>query len=447
MRAVMRIIAAFIACLAIFAVLKLAVGFIPVAWLQPSLESSVATLVSEGESSGRLIADEPTTQMDNYTTALVLNMCASDHGNLLESAFASWHHIASGSGANAEVAALAELVAGDVPADSPAWASYARYWNGEIALIKPLLIVLDLAGIRVLFTLAAFALLLAGAIALGRATSALGGFAYALPFAIVLLPVATMSLSLAFTFLIALAATLYTIRVSRSKGLQADAWAAPFFVFGALTAFFDMLCTPLITLGIPLGVLIFLEAERCRNMPTSTLAAFMAAVLISWAAGYGLCWAADWVIATIVLGWDVIGDAIAQLGMRTSASGIGSEAIRQWSGLSANIGALPIAVWIVLAVAVGGGIIAAIALRNRIRPGNARAIVLLAIVAALPFLWYLVTANHSYVHFWFTYRAQVIAIMCILMALLVAFGPEHRRQREVLEHQTQHLVQEPIYFG
>ena len=31
-------------------------------------------------------------------------------------------------------------------------------------------------------------------------------------------------------------------------------------------------------------------------------------------------------------------------------------------------------------------------------------------VAAYPYIWYLVMSNHSQIHYWFTYRAQLVAL-------------------------------------
>ena len=37
------------------------------------------------------------------------------------------------------------------------------------------------------------------------------------------------------------------------------------------------------------------------------------------------------------------------------------------------------------------------------------------LVAFAPYIWYLVLSNHSYVHFWFTYRLQAVSITAILL--------------------------------
>ena len=39
------------------------------------------------------------------------------------------------------------------------------------------------------------------------------------------------------------------------------------------------------------------------------------------------------------------------------------------------------------------------------------------LVAAYPYIWYLVMSNHSQIHFWYTYRAQLVTLFGILMFL------------------------------
>ena len=36
-------------------------------------------------------------------------------------------------------------------------------------------------------------------------------------------------------------------------------------------------------------------------------------------------------------------------------------------------------------------------------------------VASYPYIWYLVMSNHSQIHYWYTYRAQLVALFGVLM--------------------------------
>ena len=37
------------------------------------------------------------------------------------------------------------------------------------------------------------------------------------------------------------------------------------------------------------------------------------------------------------------------------------------------------------------------------------------LVASYPYVWFLVLSNHSQIHFWYTYRAQLVALFGVLM--------------------------------
>ena len=54
----------------------------------------------------------------------------------------------------------------------------------------------------------------------------------------------------------------------------------------------------------------------------------------------------------------------------------------------------------------------------RFNAGGWRRAVQLLPIALLPWVWYFLAANHSYLHNWFTFRAQAVSIAAILLALM-----------------------------
>ena len=48
---------------------------------------------------------------------------------------------------------------------------------------------------------------------------------------------------------------------------------------------------------------------------------------------------------------------------------------------------------------------------------------LLLVVMLLPYAWYFAAANHSYLHWWFTYRAQGVSVCALLLAVAALIGP------------------------
>lgn len=45
---------------------------------------------------------------------------------------------------------------------------------------------------------------------------------------------------------------------------------------------------------------------------------------------------------------------------------------------------------------------------------NYKKVILFLIICLMPYVWYLLLANHSYVHWWFAYRLQAITVVCLL---------------------------------
>jgi len=51
------------------------------------------------------------------------------------------------------------------------------------------------------------------------------------------------------------------------------------------------------------------------------------------------------------------------------------------------------------------------------KKGNLKNSFLLLIISTLPYVWIFFVANHSWVHWWFTYRIQVVALFTLFCAI------------------------------
>ena len=84
--------------------------------------------------------------------------------------------------------------------------------------------------------------------------------------------------------------------------------------------------------------------------------------------------------------------------------------ISRWQSMVENLNMMPWGIVIAIALAL---IVVAV---WRHKSGGWRQAVQYLAVAALPLAWYLFAANHSYLHCWFTYRAQAASVAALLMA-------------------------------
>lgn len=107
------------------------------------------------------------------------------------------------------------------------------------------------------------------------------------------------------------------------------------------------------------------------------------------------------------------GDAVAE------GSSSVPVAITAAGAVSENLGVL-FPKYALKLIGLGAACAAAAAiLRRRLLAGLGwRAPLAFLMVAALPYLWYAAAANHSWVHYWFTYRGQLVTVVALGFAAL-----------------------------
>lgn len=177
-----------------------------------------------------------------------------------------------------------------------------------------------------------------------------------------------------------------------------------FFVVGSLVNFVDLLTVPIVSLGLPLLVVIFYTLRQ--GSVTVTPLIFIKSCF-SWSVGYGATWVAKWLLASAILGKNVVKDAIEQMAVRTSSDGL--QPLDRLHMLDINFLNMFLsekAIYVLALIFVLG------ILWNR--RANLTSAVMILFTALMPYAWYLVLANHSQVHFWFTYRSQAITMFAAL---------------------------------
>lgn len=187
-------------------------------------------------------------RLDDFTDAIMIGNAVLTTEDLVESAMTA-RHFAGGE----TIGTLMRYLDGeDVPTES-----YARYWHGYLAALKPLLMVMNLNSIRVLNMYAQLALVLwtGGAVVrrgLSRHVLALFA-AYAS-----LCPAAVMqSLQYSTAFYVAFGAMAVLLW---TDGRMNDALF--FMAVGMLTSFVDFLTYPIATLGLPLAARMALRQKQ-----------------------------------------------------------------------------------------------------------------------------------------------------------------------------------------
>lgn len=342
---------------------------------------------------------KPNYYMDNFTDALVLNQawCLGEEEsmNLWQRLMLVPRHRCMADGVEQGCESLCRLTEGDTTLKIMC---YPRYWHGSTYLMRYLLAIDDYVVLRGLFFLLSSMLLLWVLLALAKRVGVWASALYFLAF--VLVDGFMMQFSIQFlpVLLITLGGTLWVLNRKRSS------LGVVFFVLGSLTAYFDLLTAPLLTWGLPLLVWIAANGQRSaakgRQLFTDALASLL------WGVGYVATWAAKWLLATLITPMNVFSDASAQASLRAAV-----EDYTRWGAVERNLDLVP---W--LYVTIAAVVLALLAVRHLNGKGWRQALVCLA-VAVAPVAWYIVLGNHSYEHYWFTYRSLAVTVMGLLAAV------------------------------
>lgn len=407
-RFLIRTLGTFAVMLATFFLLAVVTSAIPFGMIAGHLDSSVQTITQEGEKPfhGHMLYTQ-----DNVTDCIMLNIAAGvDASHPLHSAMANRFHFNDGGNVFDDTRDLL----GGKQVDS---FDYARYWHGNQVLLRPLLVLTDYHGIRIINYLALFTLALLCIFLSYRRVSR--SFAIALTIGLACMGFQYIPLNMQYTscFLIMLVAMLFILLSRRKQGHEQALLL--FFVIGGVTAFMDLLTTPLITLGLP--VMLWCLVHKPEHPVRMVVF-----ISLMWLLGYASIWAAKWLLASAVTGTNIVGDAMANAHLRTVGGEQGEQGLTTlaimkgfWHTLAARWPITGAAVLIAL-----GCIVAFYWRCYRPAGSTARGNLWLLLVAVMPLAWSLVLMQHTYIHWYFTWRIWLITIVAVIVFLACAIHPQ-----------------------
>ncbi len=368
----------------------------------PSMDGSWATGEIAYE---QLVKGYRTTQLDNSTDAVMLLAAACESDRPLLKRVVDVSTLSYGASGYAALLEYGQNGQANMTV-SPS----ARYWLGFLVFLKPLLLVFSYMDIRMLLIITE-QLMLAAVVA-GLCRRSLARFVPAFALALVCVTPAIVGFSLQFStvFLLFMGAMLVLLYAPRVTHTRASA-AAYFLVVGMATSYFDYLTYPVATFGMPFVLYLLLTpAASRREMLLGGLAC-----LTAWLAGYFGMWAGKWAVAAL-LGDDpwFFANLQAKVTERNAYVSDGA-ALGLRDVFKAVFGVFAKKAYLLLAAAVAAAC-AVVFVRARrggpARPGKRPAGLAetLLLTALLPFAWYVLTANHTYNHAFFTSRALAVTV-------------------------------------
>lgn len=360
------------------------------------------------------------TRIDNFTDSIMLMKAAYPVEDLIRSAFLnpSWKFVDDTP--DMTVNTLIDVMKNERQADSEVW-YYPLYWHGYLVILKPALLISPVHDLRVLNFYVQFFLMLTALFLFYRRF----GRNLTLAFALTLLTInpitAVINFQISDIFCIILLSTIFILKKNDFL-LRNENYLYFFLILGIVTVYVDFLTYPFAAFGISLSVCVLMNKKFFFTSKPKKVLKKLSAYLFAWGFGYGGMWAGKWILATILTGENVLMSALNNAIYRTSTTLSASEGDSTFTFidvLSRNFsslmrGPLPIILGVLLIY-----LLYLIIRRKKKFQATTSMILTFAFIILLPFLWYAVLKNHSYVHDFMAYRNLAVTIFGVMSFFLV----------------------------
>ncbi len=353
-------------------------------------------------------------QLDNFTDSIMISEAVFESGNTaINDAMINLHN---GWG----IDGLSAYFEGNIETYS-----YSRYWNGYLIFLKPLLLLFSIKGIRILNVVLQILLVIGVCFAFWKKEKRL-----IIPYilSLVFINPIVISQSMQFSTIFYLMNICLLVTLVFYKKFKEKNWLGYLFVvFGILTSFFDFLTYPLATLTMPLVVVMWFDESgtfKEKFMQILKLSLF-------WAIGYFGFWISKWVVGSVITGDNLILEALNQAKYRTvgEVSYAPSQFMVYFAFIANLIPLINIKSIIVIVACAVVGIIVKFKCKAEFKI-NKHQVLSFVLIIALQVVWYLVLSNHSYMHFWFTFRAYAGSIFATFAIFAYGYKDFNIKKKE-----------------
>ena len=336
-------------------------------------------------------------QLDNYTDAIILDVSRGTRiaqaSTILTNPIHRYHED--------PVKALA--LYSEKEADAAPSFYYPRYWMGFRVLTRLALVFLNYLQIRRYLAFLLLTLALGTVLSVARHADGRAALAFGLSFLLVRPQVICQSLQFSCCFFLAMLAMLLVPWLRRHRDYE----GLFFLELGVAVMFFDFYTTPLLVFGWPMVYLWLLDARE--GQPLSWKRGLLNLAL--WFGGYVLMWLAKLALTTLLTSENALETGLGAMAARVGfVKAAGDE--RSYSASLAlwklrntiTVDAAGAVIWLLgtLCVLV---LLAHALLRRRTAPTVLWRYALLLVLAALPFVWFMIAAQPTVHHTWFQYRS------------------------------------------
>lgn len=407
MRCAARLVIAFAVTASLLAAALVATALIPRAAIEPQVRASAEYLCKD-EQFAEVIDGVASSKIDHYADAILLGIALQYDANApVRSVMSSSYYHRDG---RDESENLLQAATEGLPANR----EYLRYWHGSIALVRPLLTLLSIRDIYRLNACVMAALFVTLLMRLWRRGALVPLVGLSVAFVGVSCWFVPLSLEYTWVFLLALV-QLHVVLAERFPR-NAQGRALFFLVSGMLTSYLDFLTTELLTLLLPLLLMLWIDHDS-GEAPLSPMV--LVALAAAWGAGYVGMWALKWLLAGKLLGVNLQQAVAFHIQVRSNGVIAASAAQQRWEAFWRNVGRLfP---WEYGVVGKLAGLVALLgasyaAFARRQSNINRRLLACYGVLGIVPLVRFVAISNHSYLHYFFTYRVLAATLFALVLA-------------------------------
>ena len=301
--------------------------------------------------------------------------------------------------------------------------NYSRYWHGSISIIRPLHIFLNIKQIYIgsaIILLFLYVTLLFFTKKYINISTCITLIIASVMTSVWYVP---LSLEYTWTFIIMLTASIIGILLSEKNSNHIPIM---FFIVGSTTCYLDFLTTETITLLIPLVIIFTFRYKNNQIKMLKDELLYMVKISTVWLSGYAFTWLSKWTLASLILKENVFSNALHQASYRVAGatdklSGMSEmtqailrniSCIFPFSFISKN-GYVAVIIFLLIAIAF------LYIFKKKKTPTTLNTI--LCLIAVIPLVRFFVLSNHSYIHYFFTYRALISTIFCLGLLFVINF--------------------------
>lgn len=405
----------FFVCLGLLWGLLMLSNLIPNSKIEDKLMDS-SLYYMENDAFADLGKDKMYNVEDNYADAILLNIIWNmDSDTVLKSSLDTKYYDGEEYGVNYGL--FAALNGVDANMD------YSRYWHGSASIVRTMLTFINVQQIKMTIAVVIWLLIGVNCLLLVKKNQYFAAISLIISMLSVHIWNIRLALEYEWAFLVCFMLLPFFILLEK-KGDRV--LGSLFIISGVMTAFFDFLTVETIPFFIPAIIILIMQIQENRLKDYKETIKWGIRHFVTWAMAYGMTFVMKWSLASIVAGENKFISALTSVEERLVGVGDlenSSLIKRMVYAVLANLSTLfggthriemPRIFLGTMAIFVILGSIFYLFRKTKLNKDIA---IIMAILAFVPFVRFIVLSNHSYLHEFFTYRVLSISILSMITLL------------------------------